>query len=299
MQKALMEMNLQLHHVVSDITGATGMRIIRAIVAGERNPDVLATYRDVRCHSSTETIRAALMGNDREEHVFALTQSLELYDIYQAKMLDCDRKLEVLIAALSNREAKPVGKLSKPRVKTKQVNTPTFDVRTALYGVLGVDLTEIHGLGPSLALKLVGECGKDLRAWPSAKHFTSWLCLAPGNKISGGKVLSSRTRRSSSRAAALLRLAATTVGRSDTALGAFYRRLSSRAGKSKAVTATARKIAVLFYNTLRHGMSYRDPGADQYEQQHRSRVLANLQRRAKSLGFVLQAIPCNANQAVS
>ncbi|MGY3488054.1 transposase-like protein [Bradyrhizobium sp. USDA 4011] len=203
------------------------------------------------------------------------------------------------IAALSNKGAKPVGKLSKPRIKTKQVNTPTFDVRTALYGVVGVDLTEIHGLGPSLALKLVGECGTDLRAWPSAKHFTSWLCLAPGNKISGGKVLSSRTRRSSSRAAALLRLAATTVGRSDTALGAFYRRLSSRAGKSKAVTATARKIAVLFYNTLRHGMSYRDPGADQYEQQYRNRVLANLQRRAKSLGFVLQAIPGDANPAVS
>jgi hypothetical protein len=294
-----MEMNLQLHHVVSDITGATGMRIIRAIVAGERNPDVLATYRDVRCHSSIATIRAALVGNDRHEHVFALTQSLELYDVYQAKMLDCDRKLEVLIAALNNKGAKSVGKLSKPRIKTKQVNTPTFDVRTALYGVLGVDLTEIHGLGPSLALKLVGECGTDLRAWPSAKHFTSWLCLAPGNKISGGKVLSSRTRRSSSRAAALLRLAATTVGRSDTALGAFYRRLSSRAGKSKAVTATARKIAVLFYNTLRHGMSYRDPGADHYEQQYRNRVLANLQRRAKSLGFVLQAIPGGADPAVS
>jgi transposase len=147
MQKALMEMNLQLHHVVSDITGATGMRIVRAIVAGERNPDALATYRDVRCHSSTETIRAALVGNDRHEHVFALTQSLELYDVYQAKMLDCDRKLEVLIAALNNKGGKPVGKLSKPRIKTKQVNAPTFDVRTALYGVLGVDLTEIHGLG--------------------------------------------------------------------------------------------------------------------------------------------------------
>jgi transposase len=293
MQKALMEMNLQLHHVVSDITGATGMRIIRAIVAGERNPDVLATYRDVRCHSSIATIRAALVGNDRHEHVFALTQSLELYDVYQAKML------EVLIAALNNKGAKPVGKLSKPRIKTKQVNAPTFDVRTALYGALGVDLTEIHGLGPSLALKLVGECGTDLRAWPSAKHFTSWLCLAPGSKISGGKVLSSRTRRSSSRAAALLRLAATTVGRSDTALGAFYRRLSSRAGKSKAVTAAARKIAVLFYNTLRHGMRYTDPGADQYEQQYRDRVLTNLQRRAKSLGFVLQAIPAGANPAVS
>jgi transposase len=228
-----------------------------------------------------------MVGNDRHEHVFALTQSLELYDVYRAKMLDCDRKLEVLLAALNDRGAKPLGKLAKPRIKTKQVNAPTFDVRTALYGVLGVDLTEIHGLGPSLALKLVGECGTDLRAWPSAKHFT---CLAPGNQISGGKMLSSRTRRSSSRAAALLRLAATTVGRSDTALGAFYRRLSSRAGKSKAVTATARKIAVFFYNTLRHGMSYKDPGADQYEQQYRTRVLANLQRRAKSLGFALQVI---------
>ena len=299
MQKALMEMNLQLHHVVSDITGATGMRIIRAIVAGERNPDVLATYRDVRCHASIETIRAALVGNDREEHVFALTQSLELYDTYQAKMLDCDRKLESLITALTNKAAKPVGKLFGPRVKTKQVNTPSFDVRAALYGVLGVDLTEIHGLGPSLALKLIGECGTDLRAWPSAKHFTSWLCLAPGNKISGGKVLSSRTRRSSSRAAALLRLAATSIGRSDTALGAFYRRLSSRVGKAKAVTATARKIAVHFYNTLRHGMTYRDPGADHYEEQYRSRVLANLKRRAKSLGFVLQAVPCDAEVAVS
>ena len=218
---------------------------------------------------------------------FTPNQSLELCDTYQAKMLDCDCKLESLMSTLSDRAAKPTGKLSKPRVKTKQVNTPSFDVRAALYGVVGVDLTEIHGLGPSLALKLVGECGTDLKAWPTAKHFTSWLCLAPGNKISGGKVLSSRTRRSSSRAAALLRLAATTVGRSDTALGAFYRRLSSRAGKSKAVTATARKIAVLFYNTLRHGMTYRDPGADRYEEQYRGRVLANLKRRAKSLGFMV------------
>src|SRR6202451_2309764 len=299
MQKALMEMNLQLHHVVSDITGATGMRIIRAIVAGERRPDVLATYRDVRCHASMETIRASLTGNDRDEHVFSLRQSLELYDTYQSKIAECDRVLEASMAALIDEVEKPAKPLSKARVQTKQVNAPAFDVRAALYGMLGVDLTQIHGLGPSLALKLVSECGRDLKAWPSAKHFTSWLCLAPGNKISGGKVLSSRTRRSSSRAAALLRLAATTVGRSETALGAFYRRLSLRAGKSKAVTATARKIAVLFYNTLRHGMSYRDPGADQYEQQYRRRVLANLQRRAKSLSFVLQAIPGDANPAVS
>ena len=291
MQKALMEMNLQLHHVVSDITGATGMRIIRAIVAGERDPDVLAGFRDVRCHSSIETIRASLVGNDRDEHIFALTQSLELYDFYHAKVAECDRKLEAAIAALTVRAADDVPALPKARTKGKQVNAPTFDVRAALYGVLGTDLTQIHGLGPALALKLVGECGADLRAWPSAKHFTSWLCLAPGNKISGGKLLSSRTRRSSSRAAALLRLAATTIGRSDTALGAFYRRLSSRIGKQKAVTATARKIAVLFYNTLRFGVSYHDPGAAAYEERHRTRVLANLQRRAKTLGFELAPIP--------
>ena len=297
MQKALMEMNLQLHHVVSDITGATGMRIIRAIVAGERDPDVLAGFRDVRCHSSIETIRASLVGNDRDEHIFALTQSLELYDFYHAKVAECDRKLEAAIAALTVRAADDVPALPKARTKGKQVNAPTFDVRAALYGVLGTDLTQIHGLGPALALKLVGECGTDLRAWPSAKHFTSWLCLAPGNKISGGKLLSSRTRRSSSRAAALLRLAATTIGRSDTALGAFYRRLSSRIGKQKAVTATARKIAVLFYNTLRLGMSYHDPGAAAYEERHRTRVLANLQRRAKTLGFTLAPMP--AAEAVS
>jgi transposase len=291
MQKALMEMNLQLHHVVSDITGATGMRIIRAIVAGERDPEVLAAYRDIRCHSSIEGIKAALLGNDRAEHIFALTQSLDLYDFYQTKIEDCDRKLEAAVAALTVRADGDIPALPKARTKGKQVNAPSFDVRAALYGVLGTDLTQIHGLGPALALKLVAECGTDLRAWKTAKHFTSWLCLAPGNKISGGKLLSSRTRRSSSRAAALLRLAATTIGRSDTALGAFYRRLSSRIGKQKAVTATARKIAVLFYNAVRFGMAYHDPGGAAYEERHRSRVLANLQRRAKTFGFELAPLP--------
>lgn len=290
MQKALMEMNLQLHHVVSDITGTTGMRIIRALVAGERDPNVLATCRDVRCHSTIDTIQAALIGNDRDEHIFALTQSLDLYDVYQAKIAECDGKLEAAVGALTVRATSPTP-LLKVRGRKKQANAPAFDVRAALNGVLGVDLTQIHGIGPALALKLVAECGTDLTAWPSAKHFTSWLCLAPGNKISGGKLLSSRTRRSSSRAAALLRLAATTVGRSDTALGAFYRRLSSRVGKQKAVTATARKIAVLFYNTLRFGMRYRDPGAAAYDERHRTRVLANLQRRAKTFGYELVHMP--------
>lgn len=290
MQKALMEMNLQLHHVVSDITGATGMKIIRAIVAGERDPEALADYRDVRCKSSPATIRAALVGNDRAEHVFALAQSLDLYDFYKTKIEECDQRLEAAVAALSVKGGDDRPPLPKARIKGRQVNAPAFDVRAALYGVLGTDLTQIQGLGPSLALKLVAECGTDLRAWKTAKHFTSWLCLAPGNKISGGKILSSKTRRSSSRAAALLRLAATTIGRSDTALGAFYRRLSARIGKQKAVTATARKIAVLFYNAIRHGMTYQDQGAAAYDERHRQHVLANLQRRAKTLGYALAPV---------
>jgi transposase len=291
MQKALMQMNVQLHHVVTDMTGTTGMRIIRAIKDGERDPSALARHRDPRCHASVDDIRAALSGNWREEHVFALGQALELYDAYQAKIVDCDAQIERVLGRLRDTAARPAGPLPPARHRNATANAPAFDARVALHAVLGVDLTQIHGLGPSLALKLVGECGTDLSAWPNAKHFTSWLCLAPGNKISGGKVLSTRTRRSGSRAAALLRLAAVTVGRTQTALGAFYRRLSARVGKAKAVTATARKIATLFYNTLRHGMNYADPGASYYEERYRARVLANLQRRAKSLGYVLQQQP--------
>jgi transposase len=287
MQKSLMQMNVQLHHVVTDITGATGMRIIRAIIAGERDPATLAVHRDRRCHATVEVISAALTGNWRDEHVFALGQALELYDAYQAKLTDCDVQIEAVLRRLRN-AANPAGPLPAPRHRDNTANAPTFDARAALHAVLGVDLTQIHGLGASLALKLIGECGTDLTAWPDAKHFTSWLCLAPANKISGGKILSRRTRRSGSRAAALLRLAAVTVGRTQTALGAFYRRLSARLGKAKAVTATARKIAALFYNTLRHGMAYSDPGASYYEQRYRARVLSNLQRRAKSFGYVLQ-----------
>ena len=283
-----MQMNVQLHHAVTDITGATGMRIIRDIAAGEREPSALALHRDRRCHASAEEIAAALTGNWREEHVFALGQALALYDVYQAKATDCEVRIEAVLKRLRDTAAKPVGRLPPARHRDRTANAPAFDARAALHAVLGVDLTQIHGLGPSLALKLVGECGTDLSAWPDAKHFTSWLCLAPSNKVSGGKVLSTKTRRSGSRAAALLRLAAVTVGRTETALGAFYRRLSARIGKAKAVTATARKIAALFYNTLRHGMAYADPGASYYEERYRVRVLANLRRRAASLGFSLQ-----------
>lgn len=293
MQNAMTEMNLQLHHVVSDITGATGLRIIRAIIAGERDPAVLASMRDTRCHSSAEMIEKALTGHYRTEHLFVLEHALALYDVYQENVAACDIRIESVLKKLGSvrghkKDAKADGS-GKPRRRGRQSNGPAFDVDAALYSLLGKDLTRIDGIGPYLALKLVSECGDDLSAWPTAKHFTSWLCLAPSNKISGGKILSSRTRRSGNRAAALLRLAAATVGRSDTALEAFYRRLSARIGKAKAVTATARKIAVLFYNALRHGMDYVDPGVSYYESRYRERVVKNLLRRAKAFGFVLQS----------
>ena len=296
---ALTEMNLQLHHVVADITAATGMRIIRAILAGERNPKVLAHLRDYRCHSSAEKIEKALTGSYRAEHLFALDQALALFDAYHEKVSACDVRIEAVLKELSISRSRGSGSLPSSRRRTDQTNAMAFDVRAALFALLGKDVTQINGLGPYLSLKLIAECGDDLSAWPSAKHFTSWLCLAPSNKISGGKVLSSRTRRSGSRASALLRLAAVTVGRTDTALGAFYRRLSARIGKAKAVTATARKIAVLFYNAVRHGMEYVDPGASFYETRYRKRVVENLHRRAKAFGFVLHPAEPTPSVAVS
>lgn len=287
MQKALMQMNLQLHHVVSDITGKTGMGIIRAILDGVHDPVALAGYRDARCKASVETIAQALEGNYRPEHLFALSQAVALYDTYQRHVSECDQHIEALLAQLRAPEP-PEDPLPAPRHQTRQPNALNFDVRAAIYAVLGVDLTKIHGIGPSLALKLLSECGTDMSNWPTAKHFTSWLCLAPGNKISGGKVLSAHTRRSKNRTTALLRLAAVHVGKTDSALGAFYRRLAARIGKAKAVTATARKLAILFYNTLRYGVDYSDPGASYYEERHRTRVLHNLSRRARQLGYTLE-----------
>jgi transposase len=283
MQKALMQMNVQLHHVVSDITGATGMAIIRAIVAGQHDPGQLATYRNVRCHASGETVEAALTGHYRREHVFALRQALELYDSYQTKVEECDKEIEATLAVLPHAEHEPSKPLPPARHKTRQMNEPKFQTREALFHLLGMDLTQLHGFGPHTALKLIGECGTDMSRWPTVKHFTSWLTLAPGNKISGGRLLSTKTRRSASRSAKVLRLAAVNVGKTSTALGAFYRRLAARVGKAKAVTATARKLAVLFYNALRYGMTYCDPGVAYYEERYRQRVLKGLKKRAKDL----------------
>jgi len=213
---------------------------------------------------------------------------LELYDVHQTKIAECDTEIETVLHTLNTERATPETPLPAVR-HAKARNEPAFDARPALYTLLGADLTQIHGFGPYTVLRLVAECGDDMSKWPTAKHFTSWLSLAPGNKVSGGRLLSSKTRRSTNRAAALLRIAAVNIGRTQTALGAFYRRLAARIGKAKAVTATARKLAILFYNALRFGLAYTDPGASYYEQRYRQRVVDNLRRRAQQMGFTLVA----------
>jgi transposase len=288
MQKALVQMNLQLPIVISDITGVTGLRILRDIVAGQTDPHALAQHRDVRCRASAAEITAALTGHYRPEHVFVLQQNLELFDAYQRQVVACDAAIEAHVLTLAAQAPTPPGPLPAPRTSKKpRANEPRFDIRTPLHQLTGVDLTQLDAIGPYSALRLLSEIGTDMSRWPTEKHFTSWLTLAPHNKISGGRLLSSKTQPSANRAAAILRMAAMTLGRTETALGAFYRRLAYRVGKAKAITATARKLAILVYRTLADGLVYQDPGAAAYDAQHRVRVLRRLRQRAATLGFTL------------
>lgn len=288
MQKALIQMNLQLPLVVSDITGVTGLRILRDIVAGHRDPHHLAAHRDYRCRASEAEIVAALTGHYRAEHLFVLQQNLELFDGYQRQLTACDVAIEAHLVQLAATTVPPASPLPAARRRQKpRENEPRFDLRTPLHQLTGVDLSQLDGIGPYNALRLLSEIGTDMSRWPTEKHFTSWLTLAPHNKVSGGRLLSSRTQRSANRAAAILRLAALNLGRTQTALGAFYRRVAFRIGKAKAVTATARKLAILIYRTLKDGLVYADPGAEAYDTQHRTHVLRRLRQRAKNLGFGL------------
>jgi len=288
MQKALVQMNLQLPLVVSDISGVTGLRILRDIVAGQRDPQALAHHRDGRCQATHAEIVAALTGNYRPEHLFVLTQNLELFDACQTHIAACDTAIEAHVQTLIATVDPPAAPLPAARVTRKpRQHEPRFEIRTPLHQLTGVDLTQIDGIASYTALKLVSEIGTDMRRWPSEKHFTSWLTLAPNNKVSGGRLLSSKTQPSANRAAAILRMAAMTLGRTQTALGAFYRRLAFRVGKPKAITATARKLAVLVYRTLKGEMVYCDLGADAYNAHQRTRVLRRLRQRAATLGFAL------------
>jgi transposase len=288
MQKVLVQMNLQLHNVISDITGVTGMRILRDIVAGVTDPMALAAHRDYRCRASVEEIAASLTGNYRAEHLFVLRQNLELFDTFQRQIQTCDGEIESLLRTLAAKQRRPKAPVPSPRCKPRSCdNEPRFEIRDPLYRVAGADLTQIHSIGPYTALKLIAEIGTDMSRWPTPGHFTSWLTLAPKNKISGSRLISSRTQPSANRAATVLRMCAMVVGRTSTALGAYYRRIAYRIGKPKAITATARKLAILVYRALKGDLDYNDPGAQAYEEQHRARTLRNLRNRARQLGFGL------------
>ncbi|MDP2680751.1 MAG: IS110 family transposase [Rhodoferax sp.] len=286
LQKAMTQMNVQLHHVISDIMGVTGQAIVRAIVAGERDAATLAKLRDRRIKADEAEVAAALQGNWRDEHLFALKQALALIDAYAAQITECDGKLQQLLGALKG-HALPEAGLGTPKRGTPAKNSVRFDARTSLFEASGVDLTRIPGIDTSTALKVISEIGVDLARFPTVKHFTSWLGLCPGTKISGGKVLSSATKPCANRAAQALRMAAQALRKSQTALGAHHRRLCSRMDKPKAITASAHKLARLVYFMLTKGQAFVEAGQDEYEERYRQRVVQNLTRRAHQLGFLL------------
>lgn len=285
MEKALVQMNVQLQYVIEDITGATGMRIIRAILDGERDPHRLATLRDHRCKNSVSTIAKALQGDWREEHLFALQQAVELVEAYRAKIVACDKRIEVHLSTFDDRssgKAPPHG--PAPR---KDRHDLSFDATTELYRMTGIDLTLVNGLEAHTLLKVISETGLDMTKWPTSKHFGSWLGLAPNNRVSGGKVLSRRTMPSANRAAAALRLAAQSLHHSRSALGAYLRRKAAQIGMPKAITATAHKLSRIIYNMLRYGTEFVEQGQDYYEQLYQDRVLKSLTRKAQEIGYCL------------
>jgi len=288
MQKALTQMNVQLTNVIADIVGDTGQKILRAIVNGERDGQKLARLKNARIRASEEDIAKSLQGNWREEHLFALKQALSLYDFYGTQLAECDAQLEGMLTVLiGENEAKPgVG-----RQLSRAKNAPRFDVRTYLFRLCGVDLTRINGLNPITALKVIAEVGPDLSRFKTAKHFASWLGLCPGTKISGGKMLSGTSKRSTNRAAQALRLAAAGLHKSQSALGAYFRRMAARLDRAKAITATAHKLARLIYTMLTKGEEYADQGQDYYEERYQQRVIHHLKKRAEKLGMQLVSLP--------
>jgi transposase len=285
LHKALVQMNLQLHVVLDDVTGATGLKIIRAVLAGERDPHRLAALRHGKCKHSEATIAEALRGDWREEHLFALEQAVELVETYQAKIAACDARIQAHLARFADRgtgEPPPPG--PKPRADRHDLS---FDATAELYRLTGVDLTAIDGLQAHTVLKVLSETGLDMTRWPSAKHFGSWLGLAPNNRVSGGRVLSRRSLPTTNRAAAALRVAAQSLHRSKSALGAFLRRKAAHLGMPKAITATAYKLARIIYTLLTTGADFVDPGQDYYERAYAARVVRRLSRRASELGYQL------------
>ena len=290
MQKALEQLNIQLHKAISDITGVSGMAIIQAIVNGETDPNKLALLRHQSVKKSDEEMVKALTGNFRKEHIFSLKQALELYEILQSKIKDCDAEIEVYLNTLESKGEVKISSTSK--LPKRRKNQSHFDLKAELARVSGVDLCSISGLQALTVSTILSEIGFSLDAFSTEKHFASWLCLCPNKKITGGKVKSSRTKKSKNRATTAFRLAAFSVAKSKCYLGAFYRRMAARLGPPKAITATAHKIAIIFYRMLKQGEQYVEKGQDTYKKQFEAQQLKYMERRAKEMGFTL--VPSNA-----
>jgi transposase len=297
LQKALTQMNLHLHHVLTDLTGQSGLAVLEAILAGERNPRTLAGLVSRRVKQSPEQIEAALTGDYRAEALFVVEQALQSYHHLQQQIAQCDLAIEKQVAALGDcprpeqAPVPPEAAAVKPRKGRKPPTAQEVSLAGHLKRILGVDLTAIPGLNVLAVLTLLSEIGTDLSKWRHAKAFASWLGLCPNNKVSGQRVLSSRTRQVNNRAASILRLAAVAVGKTDTPLGAFYRRKRAQLGAPKAITATARKLACLIYRLIKAGQGYRAGDARAYELKYKDQILRALRKRAQGLGFELVALP--------
>ncbi len=295
MQQALLQMHSPLSHALRDITGATGQRLIRAMVAGARAPQHWAALRNDRCKKDAHEIAMALTGTWREEHLFVLTQALALFDFSTTQLSACDAQVEHAFAVITPHfestaaASVPARAAVPPRRKphSPSKNAPEGNTRAHILRITGVDLVAVHGMSDSLAPTIVAEIGTDMSQWPDDTHFCSWLGLAPNNDISGGKVLKSRTMKNRNRAAQAFRMAAQSVIRSHCAFGAFYRRLTGRLGPAQALVATAHKIARTVYHMLKHRVPYYDIGAAEYNKRFREREMHSLQKQAAKLGYKL------------
>ena len=289
MQKALESMNLKLTKVLGDVTGVTGLKVIRAILSGQRDPQELAKLRDRRCQHTAAEMAQALDGRYRPEFLSELRCCLILWDKYQEVIAALDMEIAGYLRAMARQVDLPPLR-PRPRVRGRKPHDPRFDVRTALYYATGVDLTAIEGIDELHALTLVSELGSDFTKWPTVKHFTCWLGLCPNWQKTGGKVKSSRVRRGKNRAALALRLAAWSLMRSQSYLGAYLRRQRGRLGAPKAITATAHKLARIVYHVMRFGVAYMKQTEEAYAAQVRERLEKQLQRRARELGYTLTKI---------
>jgi transposase len=291
MQKALTQMNVQFQHVISDLTGLTGLAVLDALVAGERNPEVLAKLRDPHIKASEETIRKSLEGNWRAEHMLALKQRLSLYRSHRDLIDECDREIEKLVAAFEPRvdpqeKPMPEDRKQKQRKRRKKGANPDFNMRAEAYKLFGVDLTQIPGL-MTLVFMLFSEVGRDMSRWRTAAHFVSWLGLCPDNDISGGKVLWRGARRTKNRAGTLFRLAAHSLHHDRTPIGDYLRRMKAKLGPAAATTATAHKIAIIFYTMVSRQVEY-DPSLwANRDQMREKRLEARLQKQAAQRGYKL------------